>query len=121
MTMNNGAHESTSARKSARRSGNLLEDARRIAVEVAGPNAADVDAKGRFPKEAFDALMRERLLGAVVPAELGGAGAEMGALAAICETLGEHCASTAMIYAMHLIQVACIARHRGSSPFFARY
>jgi acyl-CoA dehydrogenase len=45
----------------------------------------------------------------------------MGQLAAVCETLGQHCASTAMIYAMHIIQVACIARHRAGSAFFAGY
>jgi acyl-CoA dehydrogenase len=61
------------------------------------------------------------MLGAGVPSEFGGLSASMGQLAAVCETLGQHCASTAMIYAMHLIQVACIARHRAGSPFFARY
>jgi acyl-CoA dehydrogenase len=61
------------------------------------------------------------MLGAGVAREFGGLGAGIGELAAVCETLGEHCASTAMIYAMHVIQVACIARHRADSAFFSRY
>ncbi len=38
-------------------------------------------------------------------------------MVAICHELGRHCASTAMIYAMHQIQVACIVRHAGTSPW----
>jgi acyl-CoA dehydrogenase len=99
----------------------LLEKARRIGTETAGRYADDVDVKARFPHEAVDALKKHRMLGAGVSREFGGSGASIGALAIACETLGQHCASTAMIYAMHLIQVACIARHRGGSTFFARY
>jgi acyl-CoA dehydrogenase len=99
----------------------LLEKARRIGTETAGRYADDVDAKARFPHEAVDALKKDRMLGAGVSREFGGSGASIGAQAIACETLGQHCASTAMIYAMHLIQVACIARHRGGSAFFARY
>jgi acyl-CoA dehydrogenase len=99
----------------------ILGKARHVAVESAGRFADEVDVAARFPHEAFDALKKHRLLGVGVPTECGGAGASIGQLAAICETLGQHCASTAMIYAMHAIQVACVARHRASSPFFARY
>jgi acyl-CoA dehydrogenase len=99
----------------------IVDRARRVATEVAGRHADDVDVAARFPHEAVDALRRERLLGAGVPVDLGGAGAGLVELGAICETLGRHCASTAMIYAMHLIQVACIVRHRADSAFFARY
>jgi len=35
----------------------LIATARRIAEEVAGPNADDVDRNARFPREAVDALM----------------------------------------------------------------
>ena len=33
------------------------------------------------------------------------------------ETLGRSCASTAMVYAMHQIEVACLVRHGLASPF----
>jgi len=51
------------------------------------------------------------LLGALVPPEFGGPGAEFSEIFAICHLLGRYCASTAMIYAMHQIQLACILLH----------
>jgi acyl-CoA dehydrogenase len=100
---------------------NLLESARRIGADVAGPAADAVDRDARFPHEALAALREERLLGAFVPQALGGRGATIGDLAAICETLGRFCASTAMIYAMHQIEVACLVRHGQTSTFFRDY
>ena len=92
----------------------------KIATEVAGPVAADVDGQARFPREAVEALRRARLLGAFVPEELGGAGASVSELAASCTALAQHCASAAMVLAMHHIQVACLVRH-GQGAFFRRY
>jgi acyl-CoA dehydrogenase len=85
--------------------------AARIGSEIAAPNAFEVDRDARFPCEAIDALRAERMLSALVPVELGGAGATLTDVAAAVEALGRHCASTAMIYAMHQIQVACLVRH----------
>jgi acyl-CoA dehydrogenase len=98
-----------------------VEAARRIGEAVAGPAADAVDREARFPFEAIAALREERMLGAFVPRELGGLGATIGELAAACETLGRSCASTAMIYAMHQIEVACLVRHGLSSPFVRDY
>ena len=98
-----------------------IEAARRIAEGVAAPAAALVDHESRFPAEAMAALREERMLGAFVPSELGGLGATIGELAACCEALGRSCASTAMIYAMHQIEVACLVRHARTSPFFRDY
>lgn len=98
-----------------------LSAARRIGAEVAGPVADAVDRDARFPHEAIAALREERMLGAFVPEELGGGGATLAAISAICETLGRFCASTAMIYAMHQIEVACLVRHGPTSPFFRDY
>jgi acyl-CoA dehydrogenase len=93
----------------------------RIADEVVAPAAVSVDAEARFPHEAFDALKRERLLSVLVPRQLGGAGLGMADLAGMCEALGRRCSSTGMIFAMHQIQVACIARHAQNSEFFGAY
>ena len=94
--------------------------AERIGAEVAGPAADDVDRAARFPTEAFDALRGESLLSVLVPSELGGPGVTVGQVADIVFELGRHCASTAMIYAMHQIQVASLVRH-GRSAFFRDY
>ncbi len=92
-----------------------------IASDIAAPNAPDVDAKARFPRETIQALQKAGLLSAPVPRELGGAGYGMRELAALCSTLAQSCGSSAMVLAMHYIQVACIARHGLSSPFFSKY
>ena len=87
--------------------------ARAVGSEVAARHADDVDKQARFPKESFAALKERRLLGILVPASEGGAGAGIAEVVSVCHVLGQYCASTAMIYAMHQIQVACIVRHGG--------
>ncbi len=100
----------------------LVDSARRIADEVAAPHAIAVDQEARFPKEAIDALREERALSALVPEELGGAGASLESIAEICFSLGRRCAASAMVFAMHQIQVACMADHRGDrAPWFDAY
>ncbi|SEC57446.1 acyl-CoA dehydrogenase [Burkholderia sp. WP9] len=84
---------------------------------VAAQFADSVDREARFPREAFDALKRERLLSAMVPAAFGGAGLSLADVGAICETLAQGCASTAMVYGMHQIQVACIEAHGSDSAW----
>ena len=82
-----------------------------IGQDVAGPAAADVDRQARFPRESIEALRDARMLSAYVPTECGGAGASLAEIAGAVEALGQQCASTAMIFAMHQIQVACLVRH----------
>ncbi|MBN9090667.1 MAG: acyl-CoA/acyl-ACP dehydrogenase [Reyranella sp.] len=81
---------------------------------VAERHADDVDRDARFPGEAIAALKQEKLLGLLVPESAGGPGGTIADAVAICHALGQHCAATAMIYAMHQIQVACIVRHGGT-------
>ena len=99
----------------------LLAAVQTIATEVAAVNAADVDAKARFPRETLEALQKAKVLSAPVPTELGGAGCGMRELAALCSTLSQACGSSGMVLAMHFIQVACIARHGLGSEFFRTY
>jgi acyl-CoA dehydrogenase len=92
-----------------------------IATDIAAANARDVDTQARFPRETIEALQKARLLSAPVPRELGGAGYGMRELAMLCSTLAQSCGSSAMVLAMHYIQVACIVRHAQSSTFFQDY
>ena len=107
-------------RQTARRS-ELVTRTAAIATDVAAKHAAEVDRDARFPHETFAALREARLLSAAVPAEFGGHGASMLELGHQCAALAHGCGSSAMVLAMHHIQVACIARHGAHSPFFARY
>ncbi|HLY51569.1 MAG TPA: acyl-CoA dehydrogenase family protein, partial [Steroidobacteraceae bacterium] len=98
-----------------------LAAVRTIATEVAARHAVEVDAQSRFPRESLEALKQARLLSAPVPAQLGGGGAGMGELAALCSTLARGCGASAMVLAMHYAQVACIVRHAQDSAFFREY
>ncbi|WP_423194047.1 acyl-CoA dehydrogenase family protein [Cupriavidus sp. H18C2] len=91
--------------------------AARDAAEVARRHADAVDQEARFPHEAFAALRAAGLLGAMVPQAQGGAGASLATVAALCRELGQGCASTGMIYAMHQIQVACLVDHGAASDW----
>jgi acyl-CoA dehydrogenase len=81
------------------------------AAEVAAKFADETDRDGRFPREAFDALRQHKLLGILVPAALGGEDASAAEVVDVCHILCRACASSAMIYAMHQVKVACLVRH----------
>ncbi|MCI0504729.1 MAG: acyl-CoA/acyl-ACP dehydrogenase [Gammaproteobacteria bacterium] len=99
----------------------LLKRVHQIGKDVVLPAAEDVDKHARFPREAIDALKEAKLLSAYVPVEFGGMGLNIAQIAKICEVLGQYCGSSAMVYAMHKIQVACIVHHGTSSPYFRNY
>ena len=99
----------------------LISATRSVATDVATLHAADVDAKARFPSETLAALRRAQVLSAAVPQQLGGGGCNMRELAEMCAALAQGCGSSAMVLAMHHIQVACIVRHGLQSEFFRNY
>ncbi len=87
---------------------------------IAATHAAAVDRDSRFPHEAIAAAKLHRLLGIQVPKRLGGKGAPLSEIVQVCYRLGRTCASTAMIFAMHQIKVACILRHSQGSVWHER-
>src|SRR5580700_2381841 len=100
-------------------SGDLSTRARAVAA-IAANNAIAVDEGSRFPAEACAALKEQRLLGVMVSRDLGGEGASIAEVADICYLLGQACSSTAMIYAMHQIKMACVVRHAKGSAALER-
>jgi len=92
----------------------------RSVAAVAASHAIAVDGAARFPAEAFQAVKAQRLLGIQVPRALGGEGAGIGDVADVCYQLGQACASTGMIFAMHQIKVGCIMRHMGENATLQR-
>lgn len=108
MNVANGADES------------FLTDIRASAA-IASVYADVVDRNAQFPVEAIRSLRNSGALGAAVPKELGGREISFGALCSACSELSRSCASTGMIFAMHQIQLASIARHLGQSDLFQAY
>ncbi len=99
----------------------LTLEIRKIGKEIIAKHAHDVDTKARFPSESINALKKLKLLSAYVPESQGGMGLNVIQIAKICEILGHYCGSTAMIYSMHMIQVACVVNHSGESAYFKAY
>lgn len=99
----------------------FLADVRRIADDVAAVHADDVDRNARFPAESIDALREIQGLSAFIPESLGGLGLDFRTIAEACFELGRRCGSSAMVYAMHSIKIATIARHLDGSPWFEEF
>jgi acyl-CoA dehydrogenase len=99
----------------------FLDSIRRIADEVAAPDADAVDREARFPTATVDALRADGALSALVPTELGGGGVRFESIAAASFELGRRCGASAMVFAMHQIQVATLVRHSDGAPWFQAY
>ena len=98
-----------------------LDSSMRAVSRIAAAHADDVDRASRMPEEAIRALQAERLMGALVPSRFGGPDRPMGQslsrVASVCHALGQSCGASAMIYAMHQIQVACLVAHGAESTW----
>jgi alkylation response protein AidB-like acyl-CoA dehydrogenase len=79
-----------------------ISKAEALARDVLARHAADVDRQARWPAESVDALKLEGFFGLTVPTDFGGAGEGPRTFAAVLSRLAEGCASTAMIYLMHV-------------------
>jgi alkylation response protein AidB-like acyl-CoA dehydrogenase len=84
-----------------------------VARDVLARHAADVDREARWPAEAVSALAEAGFLGLTVPTASGGAGQGPRTFAAVVSRFAERCASTAMIYLMHVCGTQTIAAARG--------
>ncbi|EUC01124.1 acyl-CoA dehydrogenase domain-containing protein [Rhizobium sp. CF080] len=94
----------------------LSARAQRVAT-VAAEFADRIDRDGRFPREAVDAMKAERLLGIQIPTAFGGEGASITEIAEVCSILGQACASSAMVFAMHQIKVSSLVAHGADSAW----
>jgi alkylation response protein AidB-like acyl-CoA dehydrogenase len=84
-----------------------------LAREVLARHADDVDRRARWPAESIAALGEAGFLGLTVPAESGGAGQGPRTFFAVMRVLSGQCASTAMIYLMHVCASQVIAAAKG--------
>jgi acyl-CoA dehydrogenase len=107
----------THANAAAKDKASSLRARATAAAAVAAKYADAVDRDGRFPKEAFDAIREQRLLGLLIPTALGGEDASVAEVVDVCYILGRACASSAMIYAMHQTKISCLVRHSGGNAW----
>ena len=64
-----------------------------LVAAIAAAAADGVDRETRFPAEAIAAARAQRLLGILVPTELGGEEASVSDVVDVCYALGRACAS----------------------------
>src|SRR5688572_942997 len=81
--------------------GQWRRTAEEVAADVLAEHAADVDRTGEFPHEGISALREAKILGLMVPEEMGGPGGSIVTGMLVTEALAKGCTSTAMVYAMH--------------------
>ena len=84
-----------------------------VARDVLAKHAADVDRDGALAGRKHRRPGRAGLLGLTVPTAHGGAGQGPRTFAAVVSRLAEQCASTAMIYLMHVCGTQAIAAAKG--------
>jgi acyl-CoA dehydrogenase len=88
-----------------------LDAATLTASRTAAEHADTVDRGNCVPDQTIAALRNEGLLSILIPPSLGGPGRSLSQVASVCHALARSCGSSAMIFAMHQIQVACIVAH----------
>lgn len=90
--------------------------ATRVAA-IAAKYADAVDAEARFPRETVEVLRTEQLLSIQIPVALGGEGASITEIAELCSILGQSCAASAMVFAMHHIKLSSLVEHGKGSEW----
>jgi alkylation response protein AidB-like acyl-CoA dehydrogenase len=80
----------------------LRTELKNIVNEVVRPNADRIDRNGVFPRENLTALARAGWNGVLIPKSLSGLGHDHVSFAIAAEEIGRACASTALVYVMHV-------------------
>lgn len=83
-------------------SADLIQKVRDIAQKVIAPAAGDNDETGKWPATSLQAVSGAGLLGLTVPNEAGGLGLGPSDFVAATDEISSACASTAMIFVMHV-------------------
>jgi alkylation response protein AidB-like acyl-CoA dehydrogenase len=87
----------------------VVQEARAISELKIAPHATHVDEAESFPVDGLGALARAGFLGLTIPKRYGGMGQSLRVACAVLDEIGQRCASTGMIFKMHLCGVACYA------------
>jgi alkylation response protein AidB-like acyl-CoA dehydrogenase len=80
-----------------------------LSVEAIAGRASRVDREARFPRESVDELAAAGALALAVPERFGGAGAGPVEIAEAIERVAGACASTGMVFVMHVVAMQTLA------------
>jgi isovaleryl-CoA dehydrogenase len=93
----------------------VVERVAEAARTTVAEHAPEVDAQRSFPADGIRALAASGGLGAVIPADFGGAGGALRVLADCCEAVAQACGSTGLIFLMHNVTAATVAMGGGEA------
>lgn len=93
----------------------ILAANEKISSELLHANADQVDQSRRFPRENLQALGKAGVLGLLIPAQFGGAGAGLAEMSQVLDAQARNCGSTAMVTLMHYCATAVIAARGGDT------
>lgn len=86
----------------------IRKEIRSIVDTVIRPNAEITDREGKFPRENLEALIKKGWGNILVPKKYNGLELDHVAFAIAAEEIGKACASTALVYVMHVGAVQTI-------------
>jgi alkylation response protein AidB-like acyl-CoA dehydrogenase len=86
----------------------ILAENEKLSQEMFRASADSIDQSRRFPRENLQALGKAGVLGLMIPARYGGAGAGLAEMSQVLEEQAQSCASTAMVTLMHFCATAVI-------------
>ncbi|MDD6920664.1 MAG: acyl-CoA dehydrogenase family protein [Eubacteriales bacterium] len=76
----------------------------KFAAEQLRPIASEVDEEHQFPYESLETMKKMGLMGLPFDCAIGGSGADYLSFAVVVEELAKECATTASIYATHIVR-----------------
>lgn len=80
----------------------IRQQIRKIVDEVIRPNAEVTDREGKYPRENLEALIKAGWGNVLVPKKYNGLGLDHVAFSIAAEEIGKACASTGLVYVMHV-------------------
>ncbi len=86
-----------------------------FSADAVAERAGRVDREARFPRESIEELAAAGLLGLAVPERFGGAGAGPTDMAEAVERISAACASTGMVFVMHVVAMQTLAAGTGDA------
>lgn len=88
----------------------IQQTARRIARDVLAPRAHEVDRERLFPTQGLKALAEAGFMAMVIPAHLGGGGADALSYVLALEELAKACPSTALVFFAHTVAATAVVK-----------
>ncbi len=79
------------------------QKAREVAKRVVASRAAEIDAKGEFPRDIAEEFAQQGFLSLLIPKEYGGNEADITSFCGVVDEIGYYCVSSALLIIAHTV------------------